>query len=368
MRGRRRYEAAAVWSLILAVVTIVLYQTRGDTDQAHVVLVYLLVVLGGSMSGGRWVGFGLAAVAFLLIDLFFQVPYNRLTVEKPLDWVVLVAFLVASGVATELLALAQAEADEARRRADEVAALSVERERLMREAEHAEALREADRMKDMVLASLSHDLRTPLTAIKALAQDSRQRGDENAAIIEEQADRLTRFVGDLLDLSRLNTGTLLLRVEENTAEDLVGAAIRNVAALTSGRTITPVIDTSAPALVGRFDFVHSLRILSNLLENALRYAPPGSDVEIGVRADGAMLEFWVADRGPGVPSGERDRIFELFYRAQGQPPDAGRSGLGLSIARRLAQSQGGSLEYEDRPGGGALFLLRLPAAEALTKS
>lgn len=368
MTSLRRFAPIVAWSLIVVVVTVVLRQMRGQTEQAHVVLAYLLVVLGGSVTGGRGLGFGLACVAFLLIDFFFQLPYDRLTVDKPFDWVILLTFLVTALVATQLLAVARSEAADARRRADEITVLSTERERLVREAEHAEALREADRLKDIVLASVSHDLRTPLTTIKALAQDSARRGDENAAIIEEQADRLGRFVGDLLDLSRLKSGALPVAPEANTAEDLIGATVREVSGLLNGRTIVSQIDTSQPALVGRFDFVQSLRILNNLLENALRHAPPRSAVEIGVQREGDQLVFTVADRGPGVAPGERERIFELFYRVGQTAPDSGRAGLGLAIARRLAVIQGGTLHYEPRGGGGSVFVLRLPALDVLTES
>lgn len=363
MRPPRRYEAAVIWGLMMVLVTVVLAENRGETDQAHVVLTYLLVVVGGSSTSGRGLGLGLAGVAFLLIDFFFQVPYDRVAVGKPLDTVILIAFAVTALVTTQLLALARAEAAQARRRADEVAALSAEREKLMREAEHAEALREADRMKDIVLASVSHDLRTPLTTIKALAQDSAARGDENGAAIEEQADRLSRLVADLLDLSRLQGGALPAQPEVNTAEDLVGAAIRQVGGLLNGRSVVPTIDTSQPALVGRFDFVQSLRILNNLLENALRYAPRGSQVEIVVQREGDMLAFRVADRGPGVAPEDRQRIFELFFRSGATTPDAGHMGLGLSIGRRLAEIQGGTLTYAPRPGGGSEFILRLPAID-----
>lgn len=368
MTTLRRLEPVLVWTAVLVAVTVVMRAARGDPDQAHVALAYLLVVLGGSMSGGRGLGLALACAAFLLLDFFFQLPYDRLTVGKPLDWIILLSFLVTAIVATQLLALARSEAAEARRRTEEVAALSAERERLVAEAEHARALREADRMKDIVLASLSHDLRTPLTTIKALAQDSALRGDENAKVIEEQADRLSRFVGDMLDLSRLRGGAFPVAPELNMAEDLVGAAIRQVAGLRNGRTLVPRVDTSQPALVGRFDFVQSLRILGNLLENALRYSPPGSAVDLGVRRDGDELVFTVADRGPGVAPAERERIFDPFFRATDAPPDTDRAGLGLSIARRLAEIQGGSLEHEPRPGGGSVFTLRLPAIDVLTES
>lgn len=362
-RALRRLEPWVTWTVVLGGVTLALRLLRGDIDQAHVVLPYLLVVLGGSVSGGRSLGLALACVSFLLIDFFFQFPYDLLTVAKPLDWVILSSFLVTSIVATQLLTLARSEAAEARRQADEVASLSAEREHLIAEAEHAKALREADRMKDIVLASVSHDLRTPLTTIRALAQDLALRGDENAAIIELQAERLSRFVADLLDLSRLKGNAFTVTPELNTAEDLIGAAMRQVSGLLNGRSIVPRVNTAEPALLGRFDFVQSLRILNNLLENALRYGPPGSTVELSVERDGGVLIFTIADRGPGITPAERDRVFEPFFRGAESQPDSNGIGLGLSIARRLAEIQGGSLRYEARAGGGSVFILLLPAAE-----
>ena len=244
------------------------------------------------------------------------------------------------------------------------AALALDRVRLVAEAERAEALREADRLKDIVLASVSHDLRTPLTTIKALAQSEALQGSEGAAAIEEQADRLTRLVSDLLDLSRLKSGGFSATPELNTAEDLIGAAVRQTRGLFEGRPVRAVIDLESPALVGFFDFAQSLRVLGNFLENAARYSPPSESVELAARRDGDELVFSVSDRGPGVPDADRARIFEPFYRSAGSAPDAAaRAGLGLSIARTLAHIQGGSVTYRPRPDGGAVFELRLPASE-----
>jgi two-component system sensor histidine kinase KdpD len=504
--------------VIYGVATVVLRSVREETGDSHVALLYLLIVLGGSAAGGRALGFALACAGFLAIDYFFQLPYDRFSVAKPLDWSALLVFLATSAVTSELVTRALAQAEAARRRADEVArlshlgsqalnagraqdalatlaeviratvggveceiyatddgagaeapaaharvagersaasddhalvvwvahharaavvqadgtalrasapgtdedaiglsapdartvlvplqvagrtvgvlrladrlrmpldparrrflsalayyaALGVERVRLVAEAERAEGLREADRLKDLVLASVSHDLRTPLTAIKALAQSSAARGDENARVIEEQVDRLSRFVADILDLSRLKGGVFPVTLEPNTAEDLVGAVTRQVQPLLAGRTLATAIDMSQPALVGRFDFVQTLRILGNLVENAIRYSPPGAPVELGVTRDGDTLVFVVADRGPGVPVAEREHLFQPFYRATNSRPDVGRAGLGLSIARHLADAQGGRLRYETRAGGGSSFILELealdgPAAEA----
>jgi len=501
MAGDRDYVPWAVWITLMALVTIVMIQMRDSMDQVHVILVYLLVVLGASTSGGRLLAIPLAGVGFLLIDYYFQPPYDSIGYGKPLDLVALAAFLVTAIVATDLLVRAQTQAEEADRRAVEVAslarvgsqtlgagraedalvriadvvratlsvsdcavlawepeegfgasargaaalppdderlvrhaleqpgpswlgpsgemvragdgrtatmepvqkiliplsvqgrvvglmtvandtpiqldpaqrrfldaiayyaALAADRVRLVAEAEHAEALREADRLKDIVLASVSHDLRTPLTTIKALAQSEALQGNSAAAAIEEQADRLTRLVSDLLDLSRLKGGGFAATPEINTAEDLIGAAVRQTRGLFGDRPLRTVIDLDSPALVGNFDFSQSLRVLCNLLENAARYSPAAQPIELGARREGPELVFTVADRGPGVREEDVSRIFEPFYRARNSAPDAGRAGLGLSIARTLAELQGGSVTYSARPGGGAIFALRLPAAE-----
>lgn len=332
------------WCAVFVVATVVLRAYRDGMGTDHAVLIYLLVILGGSVGGGRPLGFTLTAAGFLAIDFFFQVPYDALAVGKPLDLFALLAFLTTAAVTTHLVTEQRAS------------------------AAHAEALREADRLKDGLLASVSHDLRTPLTTIKALAQQGALRGDPNARAIEEEADRLARLVADLLDLSRLKGGALPVHPEVNTAEDLVGAAVRQSAGLFTNRTMEARVDLTEAALIGRFDFVQSLRILGNLLANAVHHTPPESPVELSVQREGVALVFAVADRGPGVAVAERDRIFEPFYRPAGAPADGGGAGLGLAIARRLAELQGGTIEYAPRPGGGSIFTLRLPAETAHVKA
>jgi two-component system sensor histidine kinase KdpD len=131
-----------------------------------------------------------------------------------------------------------------------------------------------------------------------------------------------------------------------------------------GRTLNASLDPSEPLLVGRFDFVHALRALVNLIENALKYSPPNAPIGVSALRVGEALEFVVADHGPGVAPADRERIFEPFYRPAGTAADAGGgAGLGLSIARGLAEAQGGSVRYEPRQGGGSLFVLCLPAAD-----
>jgi two-component system, OmpR family, sensor histidine kinase KdpD len=325
----------------LAAAAAILLAFRDNLDKAHVALVFLLVVLASSASGGRVLGVAIAVAAFIIFDWFFLPPYNTLLLRNPLDWVVLVAFLITSFVAAELLYRARAER------------AAVER---------AEALREADKLKDALLASLSHDLRTPLTTIKCLAHELQSLGDERTMIIEEQADRLNRLVTDLLDVARLDGGALPLDIQLNAADDLLGAVVQHVSGRPDRNRLKVALDDPSSLSLGRFDFVHSLRILANLVDNALKYAPVDTPIDVTGGLDNGEIVFRVADRGAGIPASERDRMFTPFYRPAGRVADAGSAGLGLSIARRLAEAQSGTLRYRDRHGGGSVFELRLPAA------
>jgi two-component system sensor histidine kinase KdpD len=241
------------------------------------------------------------------------------------------------------------------------AALGVERVRLQAEAERVQSLREADRLKDAVLAAVSHDLRTPLTTIKALAHELLTEGEDRAIVIVEEADRLNRFVTDLLDLSRLNSGGIPLQLEVNTVDELVAAAVQQTAGILGDHELRARLP-AGDILVGRFDSVHALRSLTNLIENAAKYSPRGAPVDLNVVRHGDHLEISVEDRGAGIPPSDQDRMFEPFVRV-GRAPDVGGSGLGLSIARRLAEAQGGTVRYAPRPGGGSTFVLELPAEE-----
>lgn len=357
----RKWVRSAEWVLwltVIVVATFVMRGSRGQIEQAHAAFVYILIVLGATAAGERWLGIVVALLGFLSINYFFQPPFDTLTVNKPLDLLALVAYLATALVANHLLTRAQTEAERARRHAEEI-------EHLSAEVRHAEALREANRMKDVLLASVSHDLRTPLTTIRALAQDIQTDGSRartHAGVIVEQADRLGKMVADVLDLSRLRAGAFTMNPEINTAEDLLGAAMRQFSGVPDASRIETVIDYTKPALLGTFDFVQSLRVLTNLIENALRHSPRNTPVTITVEGTGTSLIFRIADKGPGVPRSEQQQIFEPFYRPIEASADAGAAGLGLSIARRLAESQGGSVSYTDRAGGGSVFTFEVPAA------
>ncbi|AHG89475.1 ATP-binding region ATPase domain protein [Gemmatirosa kalamazoonensis] len=241
------------------------------------------------------------------------------------------------------------------------AALGVERVRLVASAERAEAERRAEQLRSALLMAVSHDLRTPLTTIKGIAHEVADGADPMLARqIEREADHLNALVGDLLDLSRIQAGAVVPNVEVNTVDDLLGAALQRAAGALRERDVR-VEQPEDALLAGRFDLSQTLRIVVNLLENAAKYAPRDTPIVVRAERESDRLRVTVLDRGPGVPEGEGERIFEPFYRPPGTPPDVRGTGLGLSIARGLAEAQGGSLRYAPRDDGGAAFVLELPA-------
>jgi two-component system, OmpR family, sensor histidine kinase KdpD len=341
----------------LAIVTAGLLPLRERLDKAHVSLALLTVVLLASATGGRRLGVAMAASAFLAFNFFFLPPFYTLVIADPLDWSILVAFLVVGIVAAQLLHRAQHAAAMATARAEEI-------DRLSAEAERNAALREADRLKDAVLASVSHDLRTPLTTIRGLAAEIAQSGDERAMTIAEESGRLGQMVDDLLDLSTIKAGALRPAIAINAAEDVMGATLQRVSGVTRGRDLRASLDTSEPVLVGRFDFSFAVRVLVNFLENALKYTDARSPVEFRVRRDDQTLVFEVLDRGAGVPEASRTQIFEPFHRADGDATTgASGAGLGLAIAAGLAAAMSGRVTYAPREGGGSIFSLLVPAAD-----
>lgn len=330
----------------LAVVTAALAPFRLRLGEAPVAFAFLLVVLGASAWGGRAIGIVASVASFILFNWFFLPPFHTLRLRDPLDSLVLAGFLVTSLVAAQLLYRARAER------------AAVER---------AESLREADRMKDVLVASLSHDLRTPLTTIKALAHELQELGDERTFIIEEEADRLNRIVTHLLDSARLDQGNVPLDIVLNAADELLGAVVQHFAGRPDNRRLVVSLDDPSSPAFGRFDLVHSIRILANLVDNALKYSPADTLVQLSAASQSGMLVFRVADHGHGIAHEDLERVFAPFVQSGGVRGDYSL-GLGLSISRRLAEAQGGTLTCYPRPEGGMIFELRLPGVDPLTLS
>jgi len=244
------------------------------------------------------------------------------------------------------------------------AALAVERDRQQAERAQARALAETDRLRTALLNSVSHDLRTPLSSIKASASSlldptidwSPQQRREFLEIIDQESDRLTRLVHNLLDMSRIEVGALDPRLVETALADVTGPAVRLARSKTSQPIMVDVPDDLPTVLV---DPVRLDQVLTNLLDNARRYAD-GEAVTVQGRAVAGRVEVSVADHGPGIPEAERERVFDQFYRLRRNgrtPPDG--TGMGLAISRGIVEALGGTIRVEATPGGGATFVVSL---------
>ncbi|KRV48537.1 histidine kinase [Wenjunlia vitaminophila] len=244
------------------------------------------------------------------------------------------------------------------------AAVVVERQRLVTEAERARHLVESNRIRTALLAAVSHDLRTPLAAIKASV--SSLRADDVAwspadeaellAAIEEGADRLDNLVGNLLDMSRLQTGAVNPLVRETDLDEVVPLALR-------GLPEPGVVDLDVPETLPMVHADRGLleRVVANVVENAVKYSPAGQPVRLSASTLGDRVELRTIDRGPGVPDPAKEEIFEPFQR-YGDVPRGNGVGLGLAVARGFAEAMGGSLVAEDTPGGGLTMVLTLRTA------
>ncbi|HYL42252.1 MAG TPA: ATP-binding protein [Ktedonobacteraceae bacterium] len=241
----------------------------------------------------------------------------------------------------------------------------IERARLRREGLQIELLRRTDKLRAALLSSVSHDLRTPLASIKASASSLLQEDvqwDEDARrsfalAIEHEADRLNRLVGNLLDMSRIEGGALKPEKEWYPVNELIHDVLGHMQPVLQGRTVLTHLPDNLPPV--ELDYLQMDQVLSNLIENAVRYTPPETPIEIEAKREGEQMMISVADRGPGIPEKEKVHIFDKFYRVLGTPRGTG-SGLGLAVCKGLVEAHGGIIWEENRPGGGAVFCFTLP--------
>lgn len=248
------------------------------------------------------------------------------------------------------------------------AAVAIDRGRLAHEAREARLLRDSDALKTTLLSAVSHDLRTPLAGIKALTTTLLQEDvtlppevvRDTLHGIDEETDRMTRLVGDLLDLSRIEAGVLRPTREPVLIPELIDDTVHRLSPVLAEREI--LRDAPADLPLVPLDYVQMQQVLTNLLENAARYSPPGTPIVIGASCGEGDLNMWVADHGPGVPADQRERVFDRFYRLEHHEKERHGTGMGLAISRGLVEAHGGRLWVEDTPGGGATFRLSVPTA------
>jgi two-component system sensor histidine kinase KdpD len=331
---RRVWLAWGIVALGLPALTAALLAAEDQVHLPSVLLLYLLVVVAVATIGGAWPAAAAAITAFLLANWYFTPPFHRLTIDATEDAVALVAFVVVAAVVSWLLAVAT----------------------------RYEATARADELKTALLTAVSHDLRTPLASIKAsvtsLLQDdvawTERDRNEFLTTIDEETDRLNGLVGNLLDMSRIQTGSVRLTLRGVGLEEVVPAVVNHLGARADD------VELDVPESLPRAWVDPGLleRVLANIVDNALEWSPGSVRIEAGVDHD--LLEVRVIDRGPGIPAGERARLFEPFQRLD----DRGHGvGLGLAVARGFLAVMDGRINAEETPGGGLTMVVRLPKAQ-----
>ena len=245
------------------------------------------------------------------------------------------------------------------------AAAVIERARLRQESLQVEVLQRTDALRAALLSSVSHDLRTPLSSIKAAAssllQEDVQWDEESrrsfALAIERESDRLNRLVENLLDMSRIEGGALKPEKEWYPIDELIHDVLGHMQPFLQGRVVETHLPDDLPPV--QLDYLQIDQVVTNLVENAVRYTPASSPIEISARVWEKEVEVCVADSGPGIPVVDKERIFDKFYRVLGTQRTSG-SGLGLAVSKGLVEAHGGHIWVENRQGGGAMFCFTLP--------
>ena len=248
------------------------------------------------------------------------------------------------------------------------AAMALERIELSRQAEHAQILQARENLERALLNSVSHDLRTPLASVTGVLTSLRDEGErlseqsrrellDNAC---DEAARLNRFVGNLLDMTRIEAGAVRLNLELCDVQDLVGCTLAALEQRINSREITFTMSPVMPMIP--MDLVLMIQVLVNVLDNSLKYAPPEYPIEVTAATEGAWLVLEVADRGHGVPEQDLKRVFDKFYRIP-IPEGAGGTGLGLSICKGIVEAHKGRITAENRNGGGLRIMIRLPLTD-----
>jgi two-component system sensor histidine kinase KdpD len=372
VRDRRwvvRQLAAALLSLgAVAVVSAAIWALQPLAPVLSLGVLYLFAVLPVAALWGLPFAIPVSIVSMLAFNWLFLPPTHTLRLADSENWVALAVYLVTAISVSALSARARRRTEEAEeRRREAERAMNEARaseERRLREAVEAEALRRSDAVKTAVLRSVSHDLRSPITAITTATEVLRELGDslsdadrdELVAAILAQVQRLDRLVANLLELSRLEAGAATPARELWTVDGLV-ARVLDVLAADEDRVDVDLPDDIPPVEVdpGQIE-----RALVNVLENALRFSDADSRVAVHATSEAGEVFLRVTDSGPGIPAHERERVFEPFVRGGAADRDRG-SGLGLAIARGFVALNGGRVWVEPSAAGGAEFVVALPA-------
>jgi two-component system sensor histidine kinase KdpD len=350
----------------IAGVTVLLSLFGERINHTTVALAMLLVVLFVAAAWGSRPAIVSSLLGVFCFNFFFLPPAGTLTIADPENWVALIVFLITAITAGQLSARARRRAEEAEEGRREIERLYNELRAAFERASHAEALRQSERLKSALLDAVTHDLRTPLTSIKAsvttlldeleaetpesspalLDEEGRR---EMLEVIDEECDRLNRFIEGLVELARIEAGDLRLRRRWGNIEEMVELALMRARKLTEQHRIEIDIERDLPIVL--VDPRAVSEVIYALVDNGTKYSPAGSLIRISAsRAANEMIKASVEDSGPGIPVELRGQVFDKFFRVSQDAAQPAGTGMGLAIARGIVEAHGGRIWIEDGPG------------------
>lgn len=316
-----------------------------------VALSFLLIVLVVAAVSTLWVAIATSVLSFLCFNFFFLPPVGTWTIADPLNWVALFTLLAVSIIASHL-------STQARRRAQEAV-------RLLEERKEEEVLRRSAELRSALLASLSHGLKTPLTAMTVAANNlktswlSEDQRREQTEVLLAELERLNRLFQNVVDMARIETRAIAPEPEWVQPAEIIEAAARRTEASLGEHRLQ--IDVPNENIFVRLDPRLTSAALAHVLENAAQYSPAGSTITVRAVLADDELQIWVHDEGPGIAPHDLDRLFDRFYRGAAAREYRFGTGMGLAITRGLLAAQRGRVQAGNDAAGGAVFTIVVPA-------
>lgn len=369
----------------VALMTAVLGPFHDRFSSTTVALALLLAVLFAATAWGSRPALLAAILGVLCFNFFFLPPLYTFTIANPQNWIALAAFLITAVTAGQLSARAKRRAEEAEAGRRQIEQLYEEYKIASEQAKQAEIYRQGERLKSALLDAVTHDLRTPLTSIKASvttllaemsAESAAQKSSEDPVVLDpegraellevinEETDRLNRFIENMVELARLEAGALQLRRRWGSVAEIVAPACRRASELTAGHTVEVSLERELPS--ARVDPNLLAEVLYSLIDNAAKYSPAGSPIKIAARrAENEMILLSVKDQGRGIPPEARERVFDKFFRVNADGPlQPNGLGMGLAIARGIVEAHGGRIWIETGASGrGTQVKLLIPIGD-----
>ena len=355
---------------VVVLVAVAITPIRSHVSRATPTVALVLPVVLAGIIGGRGAALVTAIVAAATLNLAFIPPRWTPKINSVDDTVAFGVFVVVAMVVGTLVAWEADRRRAAERRTLEIEALHrqyeavvAERERLVEESHQLALLSRIDEQRRALLRSVSHDLRTPLAAIRAATSDMRSGAvydaatrDELLDLVGDEAERLDRLVANLLSLSRVETGALQPDRQAVAIDELINDRTHRLTRLFRHLNVTSSLPAALPLVDA--DYSQLDQVLTNLLENAARHSPDGGTIEVGAEArpSGAEVTVWVRDQGSGVDLAHREELFQPFHRG----PGSASSGIGLAICRAIVDAHGGHIDVTNDQRGGAVFSFTMP--------